>query len=273
MAKKSEPTLTLSADEQMLILSLRELAHGKVKDGLPMFGEDGKVFLLPPVNEDAQKGDKVVMPKGTSLADTKVIASYMYQCDNLKKSLEGFVEIVKSNLDAASLRLGDVMSSTNTEKMTQIMGDGMSVNFKCSDEEYVSIKSGLTDEAFLFLLANGMGGIIKETVHHKTLGSQVKAWKEQMFGDVDDEMTDDENVPEIEDTEVSTDDEEYAELYDAETSETMQVQAEEIIREKIDYWLEKLTALRGVNRNAMQLDEAFNSHSVTRAKITYRKQT
>lgn len=257
---EAEGMLGVSHEERTLILSLRENAHAKVKTGAPIHGEDGLVYLTMPQDED---GEELKLPKGGTLADRPQVAAYMYHCDTLKKLLETHMVTIKSNLDAASIQLGSMMENVDLEKFTQVMGDQMSVNFKMAEEEYVSIKKEVGNDAFLFLLANGMGSIIKETVHHKSLSSQVKAWVEANLN-VDDDADDDTgNVPEIDTAETVEETAEYM--------EQLGVQAEEIIREKIDYWLQMMTDLRGAKRDSLELDECFNRHTVLRGKITYRK--
>lgn len=110
-----------------------------------------------------------MLPIDTEKAEREDIARAMAEVNEIKRMISSagnIADTIGSNFDELARKLGDKMLEEELEKFTQ---DG--VNYVFTVDEYYSVQKENESAAFEWLRKHGVGSIIKETVHHKTLSS------------------------------------------------------------------------------------------------------
>lgn len=251
MSKMNESPPDVGVEERLL-LDLEEYATDRILDGAPVL-----------INDDGG---------GVSIEDATdaQLAQYAYNADVLRKQLDEYLKVIKSNLHQVKMRIGARLLEQHKLDFTQQMDDGVNVKFKLSSEEKVSIKKDRQSDAFLWLAANGMAPIIKETVHPATLVAQMNAYLNRFNFDVDTDEDDAEiEIPDWVDSDDPDAVEEYVEAMKA--KKYLNTAADNYLQERIEHLEHMQEALAGMEFDIDPPEELFNRYLHTTSKISYRR--
>lgn len=107
-------------------------------------------------------------------ADKNTLAKFYVRSHKIRQYIKQWDSVVGSNIDVVAGKLGSLLDNEELDKFSPRGDNGETLaNISLVVDTYPSINKDAEDEAFDWLRANGLGSIIKPTVHFKTLGSSI----------------------------------------------------------------------------------------------------